>query len=442
MSSPSRFLTLPGEIRNHIYLHVALDAPVIRMFEGRVVLPPPASACRQIRKEMNGKYQRDATLNPETPVHARVTNFNFYSLSRWLDKHSRDLEDSFETPRVLCITSVLLAPDAAANCSAPKDLPKPKAVTLDTAPETNRRTRFVKPKAAPGARPQFRLEPRAFSRERVSSGPYSAGREAYQRTTSDEYENSLRVLRLSLKAWCRTWTTCQSFDTMKRADYRNSGIDELDSAFFHGQAERSGTNYVLGWRAQIVHREHPKARADDPHGLQRTGICYRGDFCDRFMFLHLRRIIGRFPHHSRSRKNIVEWLQYAMSAAHFNGLHRPHNSFQPARADDGKGELSDRRLEHCDPCEKVIRFYQSLDGYNIANRVFEQEVGGSRFLYRDWSSKRLRGTKRALLDDSDIELPDWNKRRKVGDWDENGRRLAFELRQMICAMGHLSLSDY
>ena len=207
------------------------------------------------------------------------------------------------------------------------------------------------------------------------------------------------------------------------------------------------------------------------------------------MFLHMRRIIGRGRYHSRSRKNIVEWLQYAMSAAHFNGLHCPHTSFQPARTDDGKGGLSDRRLEHCDPCGKVIRFYQSLDGYNIANRVFQQEVGGSRWLYRDWSSKRIRGTKRALPDDVFSEMPHWNKKRKAGSWDKNldeplvnsgfnlspthirwrdkkralpddfctelhhwskrrklgnwyaNRLSEFKLNEMICEMGHLSLSS-
>jgi hypothetical protein len=58
---------------------------------------------------MNDKYQRDATLNPEMPIHALVTNFNFHSLSRWMDKHSRDLKDKLDAPRVLCISSVLLA---------------------------------------------------------------------------------------------------------------------------------------------------------------------------------------------------------------------------------------------------------------------------------------------------------------------------------------------
>lgn len=212
-------------------------------------------------------YQSDATFNPAMPIHALVTNF-FHSLPRWLDKHSRDLEDSFETPRVLCITSVLLAPDAAVNCSIPKDLLEPNAATFDTGSETRQRTRFVKLKAAPGARPQFGLELINSSRERVSPGPYSAGRQGYQRTTSNEYENSLHVLSQSLESWCRTWTKCQSSDVTRRAEIRGSGISEIDSAFFHGQADRSGTSYVLRLRAHTTHREHPKARADDPHGLR------------------------------------------------------------------------------------------------------------------------------------------------------------------------------
>jgi len=257
MSSPSRFLTLPGEIRNHIYLQVALDAPTIRLFEGRVVLPPLASVCRQVRKEMSGKYQKDATLNPATPVHVLVTNFNFHSLSRWLDKHSRDLKDKLDAPRVSCITSVLLAPDAAANCSTLKDLPVPKAVRFDTAagtpapemtdrgaqetllvklnlkstpgallrlglgPKTSSqgttssgsyksRTSSVKLKVTPGTRPRFGLEPATSSQARVSSGKHNAGWEAYRRTTSNEYQNHLRVLEQNLEGWCRTWNSCEN----------------------------------------------------------------------------------------------------------------------------------------------------------------------------------------------------------------------------------------
>ena len=128
-----------------------------------------------------------------------------------------------------------------------------------------------------------------------------------------------------------------------------------------------------------------------------------------------------------------------MSAAHINGLHGPHTSFRPVRADDGKGTLSDRHSKRCNPCGETIDFYQSLGKYNIANKVFEQEVNGS-WLYRMWSTARTRSTKRILPDDPDNESPDWNKRPKLGDWDDNDRRLEFELKQVICEMGHLSLS--
>lgn len=73
---------------------------------------------------MNGKYQKDATLNPATPIHALVTNFSFHSLS------SLALKDDQDAPRVLCITSVSLAPDAAADLSTPEDSPKDEAIKI------------------------------------------------------------------------------------------------------------------------------------------------------------------------------------------------------------------------------------------------------------------------------------------------------------------------
>ena len=480
MSSPSTFLTLPGEIRNHIYLQVALDAPIVRLFEGHVVLPPLASVCRQIRKKMNGKYQKDATLNSATPIHALVTNFNFHSLSQWLDKHSRDLKDKQEAPRVLCITSVLLAPDAAADLSTPKDLQKDQAVTLGTAPETptrdvtnrgaqnektlivklkltpgalprlglghtsssrgtppsgsdKQRTRFVKLKVVPGLRPRLGLEPTTSSQQRVSSVSNNTGQEAFERTTSDEYTNSLRVLEQSLEAWCCTWTSCETFDVIRRAEYRDSGICELDSAIFRGQADRSGTSYAIGWRVRIIHREHPKPRvakprAGDPHSLQRTGLCYRGDFCDHFFFRHMHQITSRNRRHSWRR--IVLWLRYSMGIAHFFGSHHYHNSFQRERIGD---ETDDHPSEHCDPCTEVISFYQRLDRHNIKNKVFEREIERC-WLHRTFTHLLEHGTKRVVPDDFSSEDPYRQKTRKAGSWEED------ELNYMIYKMENWSLT--
>lgn len=485
MSSPSRFLTLPGEIRNHIYLQVALDAPIIRLFEGRVVLPPLASACRQIRKEMNGKYQKDATLNPATPVHALVTNFNFHSLSRWLDKHSRDLKDKSDAPRVLCITSVLLAPDAAANCSTSNGLPKPKAVAFDAASETpthdatdrgaqktllvklkltsgalprlgpgpttssqgtipsdpyHQRTRFVKLQVVPGLRPRFGLITTTSPRQ-ISPDSNNPGQEAFERTTSDEYRNSLRVLEQSLEEWCKTWTSCKDDDsepTLPR--YKKSSVRELRNVYFCTIADRSGTNYRIGWKARTIHREHPASQSNDTHGLQKKGVCYRGDFCDHFVFCHMRRMITR-ANQSRSACSwtfIVRSLECEMVTNHWFRAHGYHNSFQHMQKSACKGAKPTPILDRTpwkrrDSCGEVLRFYQRLDRHNIRNRLFEQERE------EHWCTDALRytlahGTERVVPDDFSSEDPYRAKTRRAGSWEED------ELNHLIYKMERWSLS--
>ena len=504
MSSPSTFLTVPGEIRNHIYLQVALDAPILRLFEGRVVLPPLASVCRQIRKEMNGKYQRDATLNPETPIHALVTNFNFHCLSRWLDKHNRDLKDRLNAPRVLCITSVLLAPDAAADLSSPKDLPKDKAATFSTASQTpthsvtnkgaqttllvkpklspgalpqagpasssqgttpsgscSQRTRSVKLKPLPRARPRFGLQLTTSSRQRVSSSPRNAGEEALRRTTSDEFQNSLRVLEQSLDEWCRTWTSCENLCRSERD--RHNETREISSAYFLGQADRSGTRYVIGWKARTIHREHPIPRAVDTHDLQRRGVCYRGDFCDHFVHRNMDQIIDRARNGRQdSRIRFLEWLKYSMCFAHFVRT-IPRHSFQQVRTDDGEWDRCFHPWERCKPCGEILRFYQRLNQYNMDNRVFEQDMEVCR-MYNSVSRVFKYGRKRTSPDNLSNEAISLPKRRVIFSpycdcrealdcphtrlkarqqryfvWYEDDRLLNIKVDQMVLQMDRLSL---
>ena len=222
----------------------------------------------------------------------------------------------------------------------------------------------------------------------------------------------------------------------RRADYKDSGIRELDCASFNGQGDRSGTSYAVGWRARIVHREHPKPRADCFHGLQSTGVCYKGDFCDHFMFRHLHEILRR--HRRCSHKPILEWLRSAMCVTHFDESHYRHGAYHLARMDDGKGELSGHTFKRCNPCGEILGFYQRLNRYNITHGIFAQQVSSS-WLYRAWSFRRTRGVNRITLHDSDTESPDWNKRRKRDDWDEDDRPRRFELNQMIREMDQLSL---
>lgn len=245
-------------------------------------------------------------------------------------------------------------------------------------------TRFVNFQVVPGLRPRFGLATTTSPRQRVSPDSNNPGQEAFERTTSNEYRNSLRVLEQSMEAWCCDWTLCKSFDVTKRAEYRASyrasGTRELDSADFRGQADRSGTSYVIGWRVRVIRREHPqpraaKLRAGDPHSLQGTGLCYRGDFSDHLFFRHMNRLTNRAQNRRDSWRRIVEWLKASMSRsiAHFFGSHHYHNSFQRERMGD---ETDDHPSNHCEPCTDVISLYQDLADTTLRT---------------GYSSKRLKG---------------------------------------------------
>lgn len=403
--------------------------------------------------------------------------------------------------------SVLLAPDAAADLSSPKDLPKDKPVTFSTASQTpthsvtnkgaqttllvklklshgalpqpggpasssqettpsgsyRQRTRSVKLKPVPGARPRFGLEPTTSSRQRDSSSSRNAGEEALRRTTSDECQNSLRVLGQSLDEWCRTWTSCENLCWSERADYQHNETREISSVKFLGQADRSGTRYVIDWKARTIHREHPIPRAVDTHRLQIRGVCYRGDFCDHFVHRNMEQIIDRAQNRRQySRIRFLEWLQFSMCSAHFVRIIARH-SFQQVRTDDGKWDQCIHPWERCEPCGEILRFYQRVNQYNMDNRVFEQEMGGCR-MYNCVSRVLKYGRKRTSPDNLSNEAISLPKRRVIFSpycdcrealdcphtrlkarqqeyfvWYEDDRLLDIKVDQMILQMDRLSL---
>lgn len=231
MTSPSPFLALPGELRNKIYTEVAHNASSIKLFEGRVVLPPLAGVCRQVRREMSGNNQAELYLDPAAPIHAHVTNFNFHPLLRWLNAHRQHLKG--EAPRLLVITSVLLAPDFATGIFDPE-----------------------------------------------------VSKEKSDRQSSDKaYNNSLRILMQNLESfepYFEAWRDCDIPDEVAWGDEARSLLQP--SLFDPGRArtaEIAGTRFLVCCRAQTIHRNHPASLAGHD-GTARKGFCFRGDHCDRF----------------------------------------------------------------------------------------------------------------------------------------------------------------
>jgi hypothetical protein len=348
----STFLKLPGEIRNQIYSEVARDTPLIRLFEGRVVLPALGAVCRQVRKEMNGNYERDVSLDPSKPIFALVTNFNFDHLSRWLVKNSRDLNDRLEAPRLLCITSVLLSPD----------------YTVDTL------------------------------------SPHESEENRNRKSALDAHNNSLRNLEHSVETWARTW---EARDQRPCFDVESSGIRGLGSwavsrGRFGGperissyiEAHRSGTTYAVTWKARTIHRQHKNSRSN-PNGKERTGICYRGDFCHHLLLRNLaeiqKRAVGDQP-----TFRFVSWLESAMKMYHTSSAHSLDDSFHQLTTYKNSS-LKPSMFGLGPTCgeQEVISFYQRLDRLNISRGTFEQEIE-QRWDYLLNLGMFPKGTKRTL----------------------------------------------
>jgi hypothetical protein len=348
----SPFLNLPGEIRNQIYSEVARSTPLIRLFEGRVVLPALGAVCRQVRKEMRADYEEDVVLDPSKPIVALVTNFNFHHLDRWLNKHSRDLKDKLEAPRLLYITSVLLSPDYTVDTLSPHE------------PEERRN----------------------------------------QQSALDANKNSLCILEHSLETWARTW---EAEDASPWFNVETSGIRGLGSrTLTRGRfgpekissyiiADRSGTRYAVVWRARTIHRQHNVSHCK-PIDNERAGICYRGDFCHHFLLRNMREIRKRAVR-DQSSVRLLTWLESATWMYHHTSAHTHDNSFlqMTIHKHDNKHASMFRRSPTTAE-QEVVAFYQRLDKLNISRGAFMRELE-RHWAYRSHSAKlAAKGTKRTF----------------------------------------------
>jgi hypothetical protein len=408
----STFLKLPGEIRNQIYSEVARDTPLIRLFEGRVVLPALGAVCQQVRKEMSGDYETDVVLDPSKPIYALVTNFNFDSLSRWLDKNSRDLKDKLTEPRLLHITSVLLSPDYAVDTLSPHK------------PEDERN----------------------------------------QQSALDAHKNSLRTLEHSLETWAHTWTACDGLGCL---DVLNSKVRGLGpQAIRSGRpdrqirgyivADRSGTAYAVAWNFLTIHRQH-QIPGEHPTDEQKTGISYRGDFCHHFLYRNMNEIMKRADGggslDSPSTFRFVSWLECTMSTYHHISAHYRDDAFQQMTVFK-KSKNSTKKVSKSSPQiiykeQQVVAFYQKLDRINISRGSFDHEIA-QHPNYLLWRSKMLqKGTKRNLaqlveeVKPIEIATTEEGRRQKtrVLETYADGQRVIGDMARMIQKMKWLDLND-
>ena len=221
---------------------------------------------------------------------------------------------------------------------------------------------------------------------------------------------------------------------------------------------------MLVWRPRTIHREHPASRERHPHPLQKVGVCYRGDFCEHFLFRHISQILDRAHQRRSPWLKVVQCLQLSMGVRHWIQSHYYHGSFLQRQYPTGL--IPDPSFStRCHPCKEAVSFYLRLDRYNIRNRVFEQEALS--FPMFKFAARFLaHGTKRAVPDDFSNELPHWRKKRRgcrpfcnCHDdpyclhvwlkerlerdfvWDEKDRLLLTKLDHMIGKMKHLRLGD-
>jgi hypothetical protein len=188
---------------------------------------------------MDGKYQAELVLDSASPIHALVTNYNFSPLLRWLETHSQVLKR--KTPRLLVITSVLLAPDYATDL-------------FDS-----------------------RLTMKEDDRGRASQA----------------YKNALRILLESLDRFassCKNWSILEipdetTYDELRQLATSLDYSPTIEFGTFLGTrfdgAEIAGTRYLMCCRARTIHRHHPGSLTR-PTGSARRGFCYDGDHCRHF----------------------------------------------------------------------------------------------------------------------------------------------------------------
>jgi hypothetical protein len=117
MASLPPFLNLAGELRNTIYELVVLNTS-LRLSEGRIILPPLAHVCQQMRMEMRGiyeKHEEDLISDVQTgrlPIKARIINYDFVALYKWLERNegTNDARFSAQQVRALQIDLIIDLP--------------------------------------------------------------------------------------------------------------------------------------------------------------------------------------------------------------------------------------------------------------------------------------------------------------------------------------------
>ncbi|GAB7330484.1 hypothetical protein MBLNU13_g02091t2 [Cladosporium sp. NU13] len=87
-SETAPFLKLPAELRNKIYELAAKQQKHLRLFGGRIVLPPLGRVCKKIRTEVRGLFEQEVICSPLS-IEALVVNFDFKPLFNWLDEHDQ-----------------------------------------------------------------------------------------------------------------------------------------------------------------------------------------------------------------------------------------------------------------------------------------------------------------------------------------------------------------
>lgn len=105
------FLKLPAELRNRIYELTVKNRRRLRVYDGRVVLPPLGNVCKKIRTEIRSIFEQEV-IPTMLRIEALVVNLNFEPLFNWLDKH--DQRTAFahtDRPARLLIIRVLCRPE-------------------------------------------------------------------------------------------------------------------------------------------------------------------------------------------------------------------------------------------------------------------------------------------------------------------------------------------
>jgi hypothetical protein len=123
-SETAPFLKLPAELRNRIYELAAKNHRRLRVYDGRVVLPPLGSVCKKIRTEIRGIFEQEV-IPTMRRIEALVVNFNFEPLFNWLDKHDqRTAFAHLDRPARLLIIRVVCRPELCLGLLFDESLPR------------------------------------------------------------------------------------------------------------------------------------------------------------------------------------------------------------------------------------------------------------------------------------------------------------------------------